>query len=355
MPDPLVFTNLGANPSPYDYRDAIDPTLARVTAPPPTWETLYLPPVEDFYQKKIGICTSSLVSIVEWVNWKKTGVYTKLSRRFLYSVGKNLIDGNTIEGSSLRTMLKVAYNYGICTDAIYPSDVGEMSHNEYCDLSKIPAAAWGDAKKYKIAGYVNVGTDEASLKAAIFKYGLVYAMKTVGAEWWTSPQGEVTWKGILLNPLRKPAEIVSGHAMVYYGYDETSIKLLNDWSSAWSFNDTAYFHPNEYPTIEAWALTTEMIPNDLPAAEDFHHTFKITMQRGDHGEEVRNLQIALMISGDLEFVQPDDRSFFGSLTQAAVLRFQLRRGIPLSYTERYIYAGRYAGAKTLAALNQDFK
>lgn len=351
MPD-LTFTNLGAQQSKPDYRDHVDVVLAG--APPPTYQTTYSPPVADFNQEKIGICTSALVSIIEYVYYVKTGTYTKLSRRFLYAVGKNLIDGNTFEGSSPRTMLKAAYNYGACPDSLYPSAVNGMSHADYVDLSKIPATAWAEAKKFKIGGYVSVGTDPDALRAALYKYGFLYTRMELGKEWWTASNGTITWDKQFINPLRPPALVVSGHAVIPFGYTETHIKLLNDWSLAWCDNDTALFNPITYPVTEAWAITTENIPNDLPPAESFKHNFITAMQRGQRNEEVRNLQIALMIGGDMEYVQPLDRGYYGQLTQDGVLRYQIRKKIPLSWTERYVYSGRYCGPKTLAVLNAEF-
>ena len=356
MKNDLSFSNLGASQSDYDYRDHKDAELAMAAPAPATFKTdLSQIPVAEFTQGKIGICTSSLVSYVEWLYWKKTGVYTKLSRRFLYSVGKNLIDENNIEGSSLRTMLKVAYNYGICPDSVFPSDVGNMTHAQYMDFSAIPNEAWKAAKPFMIGGYINVPTDTDSMKAHLAKYGMLYAMKQVGKEWWTSPSGEVTWDPAKINPIRPPQQVVSGHAMNYTGYDISLFELLNDWGLPWCNKDFANFFPDKYPTIEAWAVTLDRIANDLPPADQFHHTFNTAMERSTkYVEEVKYLQIALMISGDLDYVQPSVRGYYGQQTQEAVLRYQLRKKLPLSWIERYVYAGRYCGAKTLGALNADF-
>lgn len=186
MSKDLSFTFLGALPSEPDYRDVKDATLA---APRTAAHSTDLGPVQVFDQEKIGICTTSIATYVEWLYWKKTGVYTKLSRRFIYSVGKNLIDEAGFEGSSLRTMLKVVYNYGACPESIFPSEPGNMSHAEYMDINAIPAIAWKEALKFKIGGYVSIPADRESLLQGIFKYGLLYTRMIVGKEWWTTPDG----------------------------------------------------------------------------------------------------------------------------------------------------------------------
>lgn len=351
--DELSFANLGAKQSEPDYRDHKDAQLVQFGGVPSSYST-DLSVIDVTHQKKLGICTANLAYIIEWLYWKKTGVYTKLSRRFLYSVTKNLIDQNTEEGSSLRNALKAAYNYGVCTEATFPSDTEGFTHAEYIDINAIPSTAWAEARKFKLGGYVSIPTDRASMEAGIYKYGMLYSMMLLGKEWWTNAQGISSWNSVDIDPLRAPVQYVSGHATVDYGFDGTFHKKRNSWSTAWDLQGNATFNPDNYPTIEAWGCTLDRIVNDLPAVEDFKHAFLVPMERGQRGEEVRQLQIALMISGDLDYVQPIDRGYYGSLTQSAVLRYQLRKKIPLSWTERYIYAGRYCGKKTLAALTKDF-
>ena len=346
MPNDLTFYNLGALPSEPDYRDRKDAALA--VPRPPSFKT-DLGPVEVFNQEKIGICTSSIVTYVEWLYWKKTGVYTRLSRRFVYSVGKNLIDQADFEGSSLRTMLKVVYDYGVPPESVFPSAVNGMSHASYMDINAVPAAAWKEALKYRIGSYIGVPVDKESFLDGLYKYGLLYTRMEVGATWWTAPDGTVTWDPSKILPLRKPEFVISGHAISHLAYSPLgNTELRNSWGKEWGALGDGYHNPDNYPVTEAWAVTLDRYVNDLPAADQFKYTFTQNLTRGSRGEEVRNLQIALMILGFLDFVQPADRGYYGALTQEAVKKFLIAQKISPNYL------GLYWGAKSRAAMNNLF-
>lgn len=344
----------GAFPSPKDYRDHQDPELVQGLPYPAEFHTDVTPLVVT-NQKKLGICTSNLAYYAEWLYFKKTGVYTRLSRRFLYSVTKNLIDQNAMEGSSLRSALKAAYNYGICKEETFPSDTEGFTHDQYIDINAIPPAAWAEAKNFKVGGYISIPTTKEGLMQGLYKYGLLYSMMQVGKEWWTDINGNVTWDRTKIDPLRPPVNVVSGHAVVHTAYDPVSLELRNSWSTSWDCDGNGHHEHNRYLPRESWAVTLDKVANDLPAEGTFHHSFIIPMQQGDLKEEVKNLQIALMITGDMDYVQPIDRGFYGPKTTAGVFRYQLRKKIPMTWTEKTIYKGRYCGPKTLAELTKDFK
>jgi hypothetical protein len=350
----MQFNIPGASPSTPDYRDhKEEPTMDVPT--PVIWDT-DLSSIPIYNQQKIGLCTgASLTTVVEYLYYKRTGVFVKLSRRFLYSVTKNMIDQNQIEGSSCRSALKAAYDYGICTEAALPSDPTGMTHEQFIDINAIPAGAFAEAKNYQIGGYISVPTDPTSLSAAIYKYGLLYSRVECGPTWWQDAQGVNSWDPEKINPLRYPSVIVSGHAIVEKGFDPSFLTLRNSWSAEWCKQGDADRSITGYAPTESWAVTLKPIVNDLPAAGTFHHLFLTLLAYGDRSDEVRNLQIALMIGGDLPYVQPIDRGYYGVQTQAAVYKYQLRKKIPLSWIEKYIYKGRYCGPKTLAALTADFR
>jgi hypothetical protein len=158
-----------------------------------------------------------------------------------------------------------------------------------------------------------------------------------------------------INPIRYPDVIISGHAIVDRGFfDNCELILRNSWGPLWCKKGDADRSITDYAPTEAWGVTLKTIVNDLPPAGQFHHVFSVPMARGDKSEEVKNLQIALMISKDLAYVQPLDRGYYGELTQTAVFKYQIRKGVQMGWAERYLYKGRYCGPKTLARLNSDF-
>lgn len=76
--------------------------------------------------------------------------------------------------------------------------------------------------------------------------------------------------------------------------------------------------------------------------------FKTPLKKGDTGFEVEKLQAFLLRHG---YMSPVDKlGFYGSITCASVLRFQLDN-CTLSWYERYVLKGSVVGNKTLTALN----
>lgn len=86
----------------------------------------------------------------------------------------------------------------------------------------------------------------------------------------------------------------------------------------------------------------------LPFFKDGYTEFRIPLKKGDTGFEVEKLQAFLLRKG---FMSPVDKlGFYGDITSAAVLAFQLKY-CNLSWYERYIMRGTVCGVKTLSALN----
>lgn len=244
----------GALPSKIDPRDVKDTSLTLSYPYPSEYETFIdMLEVED--QEKIGICTSYLKTYIEYLYFKKTGKYVRLSAAFLYIITKLYIDKNMQEGSQLRSALKAAQKYGVCTEATFPTNVN-MTHAQFLSQS-IPKEAWNEALNYRIGGYINIPIEKSLLAAAIHKYGMLYARMEVGSSWWT-PSWH--WKDIL--PLRKPSSVVSGHAVNHHGYeisDKTKIRGRNSWGKEWALMGNFYYFMEDYMPTEAWAITLESV------------------------------------------------------------------------------------------------
>lgn len=210
------------------------------------------------YQGKQGKCTSYLKSIIEWLYYKQTGVYVELSEDFLYIVTKNYIDKNWIEGSSLRSAIQAAMKYGVCREAIFPSD-SSLTHEQLL-ARQIPQEAWNDALKQRIGGYMNIPIDPSLIKLAIDKFGMLYSMVELGDKWWTP-----SWNKNDILPLKKSSPIVGGHAICIYGYMVINGKLRiyfkNSWSTEWGDNGCGYFDYDDYkPHLrECFGITLESL------------------------------------------------------------------------------------------------
>jgi hypothetical protein len=250
----------GADPSKADKRDARDAELSLAYPFAAAYDT-HIDMLNVEYQRKVGACTASLKSYVEYLYYRKTGKYVRLSMAFLYVVTKLYIDQNLTEGSSLRSALKAAQKYGVATEDSFPTDFTK-SHAEFL-MQPIPKGAWDSALEYRIGGYVSIPVERSCMAAAIDKYGLLYARYEVGSEWYTAKDGRVSWRKEDVLPLRAPKSVISGHAIILSGYDLTSEKAAirgrNTWSDQWADRGNFLAYHEDYPITEAWAVTLDSV------------------------------------------------------------------------------------------------
>lgn len=255
--------SFGARESVKDRRDKVDKDLSLAVPYPIAYE-VDMSQISVFYQGKLGVCTGAalVVAIIEYLYWKKTGVYTKLSVAFLYIVTKLKVDQNFIEGSSLRSALKAALKYGVCKEDTFRTNI-EMSHADFIS-QHIPDNAWTEALNFTIGGYVSVPVDASLIAAAMYKYGPLYARFEVGNKWYTP-----SWEEKDLSPLTKSAVIESGHAVALTAYDlskeEQPMWLRNSWSDAWFRKGDGTFNFRDYKPTEVWAVSLDSLAT-LPSA-----------------------------------------------------------------------------------------
>lgn len=250
----------GASKSPYDVRTFSYPTKAY---PKQKGGQKYAPEdIED--QNKVGICTA--ISLTQ--NARKA-LGKKFSADFQYLIQKKLYDGNWEEGSSIFNALKAAKGVGLLPAEYWTVTTEadrDLPYDQYiAKLQAVTDKQLGDlmaiASAYKINGYASVPVNRDSLASAIdeSKSGILVRFN-VGQEWYTDTQGNVTWDKTKLEPLRKPKQIISGHAITECNYDGGSFRVANTWSKDWCDGGTGYHLILQYAPTEAW------IPyyNDLP-------------------------------------------------------------------------------------------
>ncbi len=253
----------GAHPSPEDKRDHdhADDELALGFPFPDEWETdLSFMAVKD--QQKIGICTSSLTYFIEYLYWKKYGVYTKLSMAFLYLVTKRYVDQNDFEGSSLRSALKAAQKYGVATEKTFPSK-NHLSYSEFMK-QEIPPAAMEEALLWKIGEYRPIPIEPNLIRAAVWKYGMAYARVGIDSQWWRPTQLPKD-----IDPLRRPKGEYSGHAVHFTGFKDgpsTRLRTLNEWGDDWNNGGYGTVVYEDYlPHLtECWVATLDPVPGRTP-------------------------------------------------------------------------------------------
>lgn len=252
----------GAHPSIPDERDELykDKELSYGFPFPTQYQTnlSIFVPNNLKNQLSLGVCTASLSYYIEYLYWKKTGIYVKLSMAFLYLVTKRFVDGNTTEGSSARSALKAAQNLGICTEATFPSNFA-LSYEDFM-AQIIPQAAMDEALNYKIGQYSSIPLEPSLIAGAIYKYGLLYGRVEIDSHWWTP-----SWLPKDIDPLQPPTAAFTGHMINLFGYDDSQAKtkdfLLNSWGQKWDNNGTgSLIHEDYMPHMtELWAVTLDPI------------------------------------------------------------------------------------------------
>ena len=261
--------NFGYVPSPKDKRDyklsKVNNLIGSVPIITPTFfsDISQLPILMQAQQPAcVGFATASGMMATD------KGAYSwDYSPRFLYDLAKRDDGVPNVEGTYYRQCLKEGQKNGVCDNVEFPNDVS-LQYNIYKDWTLIPANAFTAAKNRLVKSYVAV--DDLSLdgiKQAIYQNGYVLLGVQLGDEWWTSPTGVTSWaQDDILNPaLRPPKNVVSGHAILAYGYDQDYIYFVNSWSTQWGRNGIGWFGEDYEPFVqEGWTfidLAPEVIKN----------------------------------------------------------------------------------------------
>jgi hypothetical protein len=266
--EPFPFENLGHLPSPKDNRDftidKVNKVIGYAAAPIPVPYFTDLSKIPVLMQSHQPACVSHVTSA--GMMFQDNGAYSfDYSPRFLHALCKKEDGVPDQDGTYYRQAFKEAQTYGVADNAQFPNDVA-LPLADYKDASLIPKSAYDVAKDRKIKSYVML-TDLsfAAIKQAIYQNKLVLLGVKLGQEWWTATNGITSWLPADILPLRPPASIVSGHAVLAYGYDEKYIYIRNSWSTDWGQNGTGYFGIEYNPFIqEAWTfmdLAPEVVAN----------------------------------------------------------------------------------------------
>jgi hypothetical protein len=366
--DKFYKPGLGAQPSPHDYRhlqhDQVGAPQTKAIG-----GTRY-PTDKILHQRKVGICTA--ISLVQNV-YVATGV--RYSEDFQYLLQELYIDRDWLEGSSGYASLRVASKsktgpqYGMLPIEHFPSIIDANPDITYEDYKNKLITIAGNRTEMErllalcespIKGYaqVNVASDHLIAQAIDDSKAGILARFDVYDTWWTAVDGRVSWLAKDLEPLRKGIRALSGHLVSITNYDFTNpfnhkAQQANTWGPTWADDGSAWFELNNYRPTEAWSIYYDFTPDyvPLPKASEWSHTFVKHMKLGDVTDEVKQLQIKLMIDGFMGRITKEEWGIYGPKTQKAVLALQLARKVPLSYYERYVLRGSKIGEKSLRALN----
>jgi hypothetical protein len=176
----------------------------------------------------------------------------KLSGSFTYAYEKT-VDGVPHEdGTTIAAIGTTAQKGGSCLDPLFYDDGTNAEGVPTTSFTTATDQAITDAATR--AGWIPLFLTDLSwngIQSAIAKYKAVIIEAQVGAEWWTAPDGNVSWSASDILPLRPPATVIDAHFFVAGGkYDPSSIYFANSWSNEWGQNGFGYFQENYAPFIK---------------------------------------------------------------------------------------------------------
>lgn len=353
------FTNLGGIPSPADYRKVPLSMVASAVPLPESYKTdISMLPI--WHQKKLGACVGHAFAKAAQFYWfKKTGKIVNFSPRFLYAVAKCL-DGYALEGTYPSLVAKILNTYGCATEESCPNDT-DLDHEAYVyyrNINLIPGM--NEAAAYKIPGYAFLTTSNIDeIKRAIFDGGVFAGLVRIGKEWWTDTEGNVTWEKDKILPLRAPAEVISGHEVVFYGWEKNELyEISNSWSDLWANKGNGNFNITQYLPFFVEGIVIKELPpavidevKRLPTKPKY--TFLRDLEYGMRNDaDVKMLQDCLKFEGLMPVAIPSTGNYLEE-TRKAVLAFQKKYKL-ISWYQEITYKGKYCYSVTRQKLNEIF-
>jgi peptidoglycan hydrolase-like protein with peptidoglycan-binding domain len=323
----------GAIRSKYDKRTLIHDTTV-VKALPLTTGGMIYPPEDIENQRKVGICTA-----IDITNQASKFYGKKYSADFQYLIQKSLVDGNWIEGSSVFSALKTANKYGFLPAELFPITEKDRIDTYANYLNKLQNLSGQISYlltkcENKLAGYAQLPyKDPQSIATAINDNPTgIQCMVLVGKEWYTDEQGIVTYAPALIDPIRPPKIVISGHSIKATYFDFTANQwplYANTWGTDYDLGGNCHIG---YTPIEAWIPYFTAVP---PTSVPFKFTKDLYFGMTNH--DVGHLQARLGLP--LKY----QTNYFGTITLAAVIAYQVAHGI-------FPQVG-YCGSKTRSSLN----
>ncbi len=191
------------------------------------------------------------------------GLLVKLSGSFAYAYEKTVDGVPNIDGTHIAALGDVAQAAGICLKELFPDDGTNPEGTPTTKWNAATPQAISDALTR--AGWLSLFLTDLSwngIQSAISKYKAVIIEAQVGDEWWTAPNGSISWREADILPIRPPKAVVDSHFFVAGGkYDANNTWFANSWSTEWGHNGFGYFNKSYIPFIKNAIVLYKMPPS----------------------------------------------------------------------------------------------
>jgi C1A family cysteine protease len=205
------------------------------------FRTLYpkfIPSVLD--QGSLGSSTANACSnALRYLQRKEKLKDWQPSRLYIYWFSR-FIEGTTNEdsGASIRSALTAIHTYGVCENALLPYNVNKfkVKPNNSCIRSATP-----HTRDFK---YLTLDSNLQSIKQCLNAgFPIVFGMDV-----YESFESDIVTKtGVVPMPNISTEELLGGHVVTMYGYDDAKKQfiVMNSWGVNWG--DKGYFYlPYDY-------------------------------------------------------------------------------------------------------------
>lgn len=341
---PAPLFSLGAHKSPDDTRNI---HIATVQAPDPNKPKQYKNDLTMFAtlnQLAMGTCVAQALEVLRQLYWyKKTKQVVQFSARSLYIQAKK-IDGIAGQGTYPSVAAKILTSIGIASNTMVPDD-NTLPYEQYIAYP-IDNVVLTNMKQYALGGYVFVPADFAAITDAIWQNGAVTGSLTVDTNWFV---------GIIARVFN----IIGLHYTIWYGYDEQGIYARNSWGLGWIAKVMGalgfpagdfYFKWADYNDHAYDILAFVDIPQPIiDNVKTLNYKFTIPMQYGQTSYDITQLQKRLVKDGYWTDSIQQPTGFYGKVTAASVLAYQIKNNVISSPSESN--NGAYVGPKTIRSLN----
>lgn len=195
----------------------------------------------------IGFALSSMVEILVWNEWDKSGRRgeppERISPLMLYYYARRYDDipgEDPLEGSTARGGMKAWFSQGACHEKLWTGDFLN---------DKPPGTKWiVDAFQTPLGAYYRVDHHSVpDMQAAINETGVVYVTAQIH-DGWSRPDA----KGSI--SLNATDTTKGGHAFLLVGYDENGFWILNSWGDQWGLSGFANLRYADWEAngMDAW-------------------------------------------------------------------------------------------------------